>query len=89
MKIAVDTSYRNWSLATLNAVRLSVITQLAAIGGTGQSHSANGRQTTLTSFDTLTQTLTNIESAIAWKSNPANAGNNGFASRFASFGYSE
>lgn len=82
----VDTSYRMWALATLEAVRLSIITQLGAVQGTGQSHSANGRQTTLVDFDVLTQKLTNIEAAIAWKANPANAGNNGYASRYASFG---
>lgn len=82
----VDTSYRNLSLATLQALRLSMITQLGAVQGTGQAHSANGRQTTLSDFDTLTQKLVSIDSAIEWKGNPANAGNNGYASRYSSFG---
>lgn len=73
------------SLATLEALRLSVLTQLKAVEATGQSHSVQGRQTALVSFDQLTNRLADIEAAIEWKSNPANSGNKGFASRFANF----
>ncbi len=82
----VDTSYRLWNVETLNAVRLSILTQMKAVEGVGQAHSANGRQTTLPDFDKLTVRLTSIEAALAWKANPANAGNDGYASRYASFG---
>lgn len=82
---AVDTSYRSMSVATLEALRLSVLTQLKAVEGVGQSHSANGRQTTLVSLEKLNALLVNYESALEWKRNPANAGNNGYARRFASF----
>lgn len=81
----VDTSYRNWSVDTLNALRLSVLTQLKAVEAVGQTHTANGRATTLTDFDKLVQKLTNIESALTWKANAANRGNNGYASRYSSF----
>lgn len=81
----VDTSYRLWSAATLTAMRLSILTQLKAVEGTGQSHALNGRQTSLADFDKLTQKLTNIEAALDWKANSANAGNNGYASRYSSF----
>lgn len=73
------------SLETLNALRLSVLTQLKAVEGTGQSHSVSGRQTALPTYDALMNRLADIESAIAFKSNSSNAGNNGFASRYASF----
>lgn len=73
------------SLATLTALRLSILTQLKAVEGTGQSHSASARQTTMADFEKLTNRLADIEAAIEWKGNPANAGNNGFASRFADF----
>jgi len=81
----VDTSYRSMSVETLNALRLSILTQLKAVEATGQSHSANSRQTALPDFDKLTQKLTSIESALRWKENAANAGNNGYASRYANF----
>lgn len=89
----VNTSYRSMSLETLGALRTSILTQLKAVEGVGQSHSANGRQTTLTAFNDLTQKLVNVESALEWKANPANRGNNGYTRRFASFngscGYGE
>lgn len=81
----LDTSYRSMSVATLEALRLSFLTQLKAVEGVGQAHSANGRQTTLPDIDKLTQKLVNVESALEWKANPANAGSNGYARRFASF----
>jgi len=81
----VDTSYRSMSVETLNALKLSILTQLKAVEGTGQSHSANGRQTAMASFDQLHNKLASIESALTWKANAANAGNNGYASRYANF----
>lgn len=81
----VDTSYRLWSVDTLQAVRLSILTQLKAVEGVGQSHSANGRQTSLADFDKLTNKLSNIEAALTWKATAANVGNSGYASRYASF----
>lgn len=80
---AVDTSYRAWSIATLEAVKLSTLTQMKAVEGMGQSHSANGRQTALADLSKLVATLNNIENALAWKRNCE--GNNGFASRIANF----
>ncbi len=85
MPSKVDTSYRNWSVATLEAVRTSILTQLKAVEGTGQSHSANGRQTALVSFEQLMDRLSSIESALRWKEQAANAGNNGYASLYANF----
>lgn len=82
----IDTSYRSWSVETLNAVRASILVQLKNIEGTGQSHSISGRQTALPDIDKLTQKLTNIESALRFKETAANNGNNGYASRFSSFG---
>lgn len=82
---AVDTSYRAWSIETLTAVRLSLLQQIKGVEGMGQSHSANGRQTALPDLEKLVTQLNNIENALAWKRNAANAGNNGFASRFADF----
>lgn len=73
------------SVATLTALRLSVLTQLKNVEGVGQAHSANGRQTTLPDIEKLNRQLMNYESAIEWKSNLANRGNNGYARRFASF----
>lgn len=83
--MALDSRLRSMSLATLQALRLSILTQLKAVEGTGQTHSANGRQTNLADFEKLTNRLADIESAIEWKSDPANAGNNGYASRYSSF----
>jgi len=85
MATNVDTSYRSLSVDTLNALRLSILTQLKTVEGTGQSHSANGRQTALADFDKLTQKLTSIESALRWKENAGNDGNSGYASRYANF----
>lgn len=84
---AIDTSYRAWSIQTLEAVRNSTLIQIKAIEGTGQSHSVSGRQTTLADYATLVQTLTNIESALDWKRTQANCGNKGFASRFPDFSH--
>lgn len=72
-------------METLTALRLSFLTQLKAIEGSGQSHSGNGRQTNLADLDKITTGLTNVESALEWKRTAANDGNKGFASRFASF----
>lgn len=83
--MALDSRLRSMSLSTLQALRLSILTQLKAVEGTGQTHSASGRQTALADFEKLTNRLADIESAIEWKSNPANAGNNGFASRYQNF----
>ena len=85
MPATVDTSYRSMSVETLEALRTSFLLQLKAIEATGQSHSASGRQTALATLGTLTQSLVNVESALAWKRNQANSGNAGYASRFASF----
>jgi len=73
------------SLETLNALKSSALIQLKTVEGTGQSHSANARQTALVDYEKLVNRLADIEAAIAWKSNAANAGNNGFASRYACF----
>lgn len=81
----VDTSYRSMSIGALEALRTSFLTQLKAVEGVGQSHSMSGRQTTLPEIDKLTRSLANVESALEWKRNAANAGNNGYARRFASF----
>lgn len=81
----VDTSYRSMSLETLEALRVSLLTQIKAVEGVGQTHSVSGRQTALPNFDSLFAKLANVESALAWKRNSANAGNNGFASRHSSF----
>lgn len=83
----VDTSYRAWSFATLEAVRLSTLTQMKGVEGAGQSHSANGRQTAMANLNDLATLLNNIENALAWKRNLANHGNNGFASRYADFNH--
>lgn len=85
MPSTLDTSYRLWSVETLNAVRSSVLLQMKAIEGVGQSHSVNGRQTTLADHDKLVQKLTNIEAALSWKATAANSGNAGYASRYSSF----
>lgn len=84
-KTAPDTSYRDWPLADLQAVRTSVLLQIKNIEGVGQNHSLNGRNTALADFEKLTDRLTSINAAIAWKANQANRGNNGYASRYASF----
>lgn len=75
------------SLETLNALKTSVLTQLKAVEGTGQSHSTNGRQTALPDFDKLTDKLASIEAAIEWKNTQANSGNKGFASRYSCFNH--
>lgn len=85
MAQSVDTSFRSLSVATLDALRLSILTQLKAVEATGQSHSGSGRQTNLVDFDKLTHKLTSIEAALEWKANTANAGNNGYASRYSNF----
>jgi hypothetical protein len=82
---SLDTSYRTWSVATLEAVRTSTLAQMKAIEGTGQSHSASGRNTTMAPYDKLLQTLTNVEAALDWKRTAANDGNKGFATRYSSF----
>lgn len=80
----LDTSYRSWPLTDLKALKLSILTQLKAIEGTGQSHSLSGRNTQMADFNVLTDRLANINAAIAWKEqNPGDAG--GYARRFASF----
>lgn len=81
----VDTSYRSMSVTTLEALRASVLLQLKNVEGVGETHSANGRQTSLPKLADLSQLLVNYESALDWKRNQANRGNNGYASRYASF----
>lgn len=81
----LDTSYRSWTVADLAAMRLSIMTQLKAIEGTGQSHSLSGRNTSMADFRALTETLANVNAAIQFQAqNPGDAG--GYARRFASFG---
>lgn len=74
------------SLTTLEALRLSTLAQLKAVEATGQSHSLGGRQTALADYDKLVNKLADIESAITFKGQAANRGNNGYATRIASFG---
>ncbi len=83
--MALDTSYRTWPAADLAALRVSILTQLKAIEGTGQSHGLNGRETSLAAFGTLTDKLANVNAAIDWQSNIGDRGNKGYASRYASF----
>lgn len=81
----LETSYRTWPAADLAAMRVSVLTQLKAVEGTGQNHSVNGRSTGLADFQKLTDTLNSINAAIDWQANLANRGNKGYASRYSSF----
>lgn len=83
--MALDTKYRVMSLETLEALKGSMLLQIKNIEGAGQSHSLNGRSTSQASLDTLLNKLGDIEAAIAWKKDPANAGNNGYTSRFTDF----
>lgn len=85
MASSLDTSYRTWSVATLEQVRNSTLVQMKAIEGNGQSNALNGRSTTMAGYDKLLQTLTNVESALDWKRTAANDGNKGFATRYSSF----
>ncbi len=73
------------SIETLEALRLSTLAQMKAIEGVGQSHSANGRQTTMASLPELTKNLVSIEAALDWKRTSANSGNKGFTSRYSSY----
>lgn len=81
----IDTSYRTWSAADLAAMRVSTLTQLKNIEGTGQSHSGSNRNTQQADFQKLTETLASVNAAIDWQSNFSNRGNKGYASRYASF----
>lgn len=85
--MALDTSYRTWPAADLAALRVSILTQLKAIEGTGQGHALNGRNTNQANFADLTETLANVNAAIDWQANCANQGNKGYARRFASFNH--
>jgi len=80
----LDTSYRSMSLETLNALRTSCLMQLKNIEAVGQSHSLNGRSTSLASSAEIADRLASVESAIAWKNTVANNGNKGYASRYSS-----
>lgn len=84
-KTAPDTSYRDMPLTDLQALRTSILVQLKAIEGVGQNHSVSGRNTSLADFEKLSDRLVSVNSAIAWKANAANRGNNGYASRYISF----
>lgn len=83
--MALDTSYRTYSAADLAALRVSVLTQLKNIEGTGQNHALNGRNTQQADFAKLTEVLTSVNAAIDWQANLANQGNKGYASRYSSF----
>lgn len=85
MPTKIDTSYRTWPKAELEAVKVSVLTQLKNIEGQGQGHSLNGRNTNLADFDKLTDKLASINAALDYLTNSANRGNKGYASRYASF----
>lgn len=83
--MALDTSYRTWPAADLAAMRVSLLTQLKAIEGTGQSHSANSRQTSQANLKDVAEQLANVNAAIDWQSTSADRGNKGYASRYSCF----
>lgn len=85
MPTHIDTSYRTWPAEDLAALRVSILTQLKAIEGIGQSHSGSGRSTSMVDFDKLTQKLASINAAIAWQANLCDGTNNGFATRLTNF----
>ena len=85
MASSVDTAYRSWPLAALEAVRDSTLLQLKNIEGMGQSSSGQGRQTAHADYATLHENLTNIYAALEWKAANPNGGNAGYQSRYASF----
>ena len=85
MATKVDTAYRMMSLTTLCALRDSTLVIIKSVEGTGQSHTLNGRNITQADRAKAMEDLVSIEAAIDYKGNPANAGNKGYASRYASF----
>lgn len=85
MPSKVDTAYRTWPLAALEAVRDSTLLQLKNIEGTGQSHSGQGRNTAHADYSALHEKLTSIYAAIDWKAANPSGGNAGYSSRYASF----
>lgn len=84
--MALDTSYRSWPRTELVALKMSILTQLKNIEGTGQSHGLSGRSASMADFKALTETLANVNAAISFIDNTANTGNTGYASRYPSFG---
>lgn len=85
MPSELDTSYRTWPAEDLAALRSSTLVQLSNVQGVGQSHALNGKNTQLADYQKLTQTLANVNAAIKFQSNLANAGNSGYTSRYVSF----
>lgn len=83
----VESKYRLMPAADLAALRVSLLTQIKQVEGVGQSHSANGRQTSQANLASLTNDLADVNAAIAWQAVAANSGNKGYASRFSCFNH--
>ena len=81
----IDTSYRTWPLADLEALKSSTLIQLKNIEGAGQSFNGAGRSTSQASYSELKNTLASINAALDYIRQRANNGNKGFASRYNSF----
>lgn len=80
--MALNSKYRAMSSETLAALRSSFLLQIKQIEAVGQSHGISGRSHGAATLATLTQELTDVESAINFLANPANAGNIGWSSRY-------
>lgn len=82
---AIDTSFRNMSVESLTAMRLSAIKGIESIAGEGQAYSINGRQTTHAGIEKWVRILSNCDAALAFKSSVDAPFGNGFVSRFSDF----
>lgn len=80
--MALNSKYRAMSITTLEALRSSFLLQIKQIEAVGQSHGISGRSHSGASLETITRELTDVESAITFLNNPANAGNIGWSSRY-------
>lgn len=83
---SVDLRYREYDLETLQVLKASLLTQIKAIEGVGQSDSISGRNMVRAAFKDVNDELKSVMAAIKYLSNQANNGNTGFASRLADFG---
>lgn len=86
-KTAVDTSFRNMSMASLTALRLSALQAIEAVVGEGQSYSLNGRQVTHAGLEKYVRILANCDAAIAFKNSVDAQHGSGSISRYADFSH--
>lgn len=78
----IDTRYRFYSDEELQALKTSALLIIKTVETVGQSHGISGRSHTAADYDKAKETVANINAAIQYNSDIANAGWKGAAIRY-------